>query len=101
MLPIDAIGYASNGMSFDAQGYSNTWLMVINALMQRYLNKNMSQKGCDLGHRASQRSDGVELEFGTRFSKTTRECRRMCTSMKKVKYYIRGLKPFIRIEMLG
>lgn len=74
--------------------------MVINALMKRFLIKNVLQEAHASVIRGSQWPDEDELEFEAHFSKPTRQCCHTFTVMGNVNYYVCGLKSSIREGML-
>lgn len=87
-------------MSANAHIYQGTWPVVINALIQRFLAKNMLKKSHYSVTWASQRQDVDELKFETRISKPTTQCRHIFSAIEEIKYYVYELKPSIREEIL-
>lgn len=60
----------------------------------------MFQKAHDLVTQASQDKNKNELEISIQFSRSTKQRHPIFTAMKKVDYYVRGLKSSNRKEIL-
>lgn len=86
-------------MSTNNHIYHETWPVVSNALILRFLTKILHQKAHYLVTRASPGPNESKLEFETQLSKATEQCRQIFTAIEKVSSYICGLRRSFWKEM--
>lgn len=85
--------YTANGICIDADHYHGTWPLIINALNQWFLTKNMLQNTHNLVTRATARPEEEKPELQSLFAIVTTQSCPVFIAIKRVNYYVHGVKP--------